>query len=517
VKAETRSPTAHEDTVTENTEAAPGDAFEERDESPADMLAAWSKGASAITFERVGGGRGPGWSGDTYLGHAIQLGFAGEFKGTTLQEVLQRAMDACGGGRYRWRARTSKGKWHEDEIYFPGEPKPLPGTTDPAAQAQAAGGYAAFGGGYPAGGFAPQGAGFAPQGGGAFAAGRLTAGWNWSHAKQSWFWVDDDGQISDPPFGMRPPAAPGAGAFLPGGFFHPQQGQASPEVAALKEQLARLEGKLESKAAGGGGDLMAGFLGLMKYQADQSIANAKAERESAERRSADERAARDREAAAQRETWKEQQALLARFTAAPAAAADPMKIIRESIDLHQKIGETFGGGKTKEPETTTAERIGEKVIDALTNFAELGKTWIDRDKKEGGGDKKKKDAPPKNGNGNGSTSSTSDDGLDEDLRRWLTLLDVAAEAYEARRSPSTAFDMLYSACKAAKIDFDSVALALKTLTAKQLLSLLADQPEPVSSRSKPILAAFSTGDGQAWFQKLIEHARSARIEPKAEG
>jgi len=492
-----------------STPDGPPESFEAPNDTPGDMLAAWKQGASKVLFERTGGGTGPGWQGNFYLGATIQLGFAGEFGGDSLDVVLRKAMDSCGGGRYRWRARTSAGKWHTDEIAFPGAPKPL-GGDDPAQAAQAAAVAQAQAAGYGLGGGPPVNPYGYPQQASYGSFERLAAGWNWSAAKQTWFWVDDDGQLAAPPQGVRPPSgSPSGSAFWMGGMNPYVHDAETPAMRAALDRVAKLEAKLEAKSSGGGFDgIMAMLLQGMKSQSDMMVAMHSASASAQAARSAEERADRTAQDAARTALWKEQRSIIDKVlegkAGAPGGSQDPLRVAVDKA-IADRIGTNLFGDGKKNDDEDPKERIGEKVVDGLTELVQFGKKWLDKkdDKKDEKPGAKKENGAARNGH--------EDDGLDEDTRRWLTLLEVAHQAYEARRSPQGAFDMIFAGCVTAKIDFDSVLLALRSLSAKQLLSLLADQGEPMKTRATPLVAAFSTGDGLAWFDKLLAFCRSTPV------
>src|SRR6185295_9158635 len=116
------------------------------------------------------GGRGPGWSGNSYEGVECQRGAAGKYAGS-LDEIIYSLQEAAGGGGYKWAGVDSKGRVirSRELVYLSGRPKLLQ-IDDPAAQranayaeALRAAGIAPGGG---AGAFAGMGAGAFFGGGG---------------------------------------------------------------------------------------------------------------------------------------------------------------------------------------------------------------------------------------------------------------------------------------------------------------------------------------------------------------
>lgn len=488
---------------------------ETQDRNLGDMLGAWKSGASSMSLERIGGGRGPGWNGSFYNGMEAQMGGPFSFEGDNLNVVLQQAMASLGGSTYRWRAQDSAGKWHSGTIVFPGEPKALPGVVDPAADAAraaaAAYGTPIGGGGMPYGG--SSGAGY----GSPFASSvrRLPPGWHWSQAMNGWLFADENGELSEPPPGLSPPRAPAAGL----GYYQNQglhQDVETPGMKLMREEMKELKTLLLTKAGGGSTDgLAAMILQGMKIQSDGLSAIAAADRAAAAARSTEEREARKATEEAREQVRKSERALIDKILTMQQGpgGARPQDPIRDALDkalIEKLTGGLFDGDK-KDTGDDRESKMGEKIVDGLTELIQFGKTWLDKKDDKAPSPPSPNPAPPTNAPGTNHAAASNGAQMDDDTRRWLTLLDIATDAYENQRSPQAAFEMLYAGARAAQINFEKVLAALHALSGKQLLAWLGGQPEPAKSRAAPIVAAFSSGDGQAWFDKLIAHARTIPV------
>lgn len=473
-----------------------------------DQLAAAKPVGAGITIEVIGGGEGPGWSGDCYLGVPVQKGILGTFQGSV--ELIQRAVEeAAGGGFYRWSGLDSKGKAQSGTFRVPGAPK-MHRPNDPAAQALAPSLSAPFGGfggppppTPPAAAFQDAG-GIA--GGGASPFGPPPFSWVWSEGQNRYCWVSPDG--SPPPPGCVPPRfRPGLGSFQPQ-VFGAEDSETKRELAEIKAQLAQVIAK---NSGGGDSSLAAILLQGMQSQSAMMMQMFGASNAAAERRAADDRAAAAERARALDKVWEAQRKALEKAPGA-APAADPIL-----ASLHKAVadkiadGSLFGGegSRKKDPQDdmSPSERIGEKVVDALQKFAELGKTWLDKPERP---EKK----PAANGaapNGTSSNGSEHADDADYESSKWVTLLEVAHEAYSAQRDPGVARDMLFACCKSmngpdqtrVEKSWAVITQSMKTFSSAQLLGLLGKLDQKWQARAKPIADAFSTGDGRAWFDSLM--------------
>jgi hypothetical protein len=483
----------------------------EFDASLSDMVSAWAGGARSVTFERKGGGKGPGWNGDTYMGVPVQLGVK-SYSGKSLADIIEQVKSELGGGTYEWRAKDSKNKWHHDTLVFPGAPKQFPGVHDPAAdilraQAGVAGAANGYMGPAPGYGYPP------PQPGQQqpYPFTRLSAGWKYDFGQAQYVWIDENGAIGEPPYGVRPPPMPNQNpGYFPGGggggYFGPA---VSPEVQAMKDELKELKTLFLAKGNGDGGMTAMATMLLQGMQATATMQNnsAQADREAAQARHKADAAAQAARDAREADLRKLEMEALRERLKAPQATADaqnPVKVLREALAFQNEV-EKFTG-RNKEDPPTASERMGEKIIDGLQKFADLGSKWLDADRK-----KDKPEKPAQNGAAQApKPQAPANDGLDDDSRQWLKILGAADEAYAAGRSPAVAHDMLYATCKGMDINYDEVVKQLKQVNAEQLLLLMqASKNEAFKKAVAPIMAHLGSGDGLAWFNRLLECCAAA--------
>lgn len=477
----------------------------------ADALADLQKGTGGrVGFKRVGGGKGTGWQGAFYNGVEIQLGGPFFFSGSNLETVIRKAMDALGGGEYEWLVQTRKGKIVHggDPLFFPGEPKKLPGASDPAhdaveaynawvRQQQQSAGSSVYGSAQPA----------TPG------LRRVPSGWIWSHGLNAWLWVDEDGNLTPPPPGVRPPQmGPG------GGYLSPLHGpsETARDAAAREDAKFSRDLILALIAKGNSGPDLGSIIGpMMTSQASILTAALNAGKSGGSERAEIDLERRKLDKAGYEMVVKQMNATIEHMKATGPGAKSKLEQTLEDAVVKKVAGTILDGDKN---DKTDGERIGEKVVDGLTSLVDLGKKWIDKpdkpEKPKEQAQARPQQAPaPPNGHANGQASppATADDGIDDDTRCWLLILDAGLEAYQTGRSPAQAFEIMYGTMKGAKIKFDKVHEIIRKLTGKQLLTLLDNGSAPVKAAAAPIISAFSTGDGQAWFESLLHHIRQVSV------